>query len=621
MTITDWPRTAAEPDPETASPAAVSGTSTPVSQTTDAVSKTAELVSETENGTGTNSSSEKLTGTQKWAAGAIVTAALVLAGIGLYLSFEHVAVFAHKELRFASLGKGQLFAVGVDVGIMVMIAVDLLMAWLKRPISWIRYPVWLLTAATVVLNAASGAPKDRAWELLDYVAAGAHGVVPVLFIMVVELGRTSIDRIVRPDQAERDSIPWLRWALAPVATARIFRRMRLWGVTSYPEMIRRDQELIAYEQWLKRKYEGDISQATEDELLPMKMAPYGYTVAQALAMPDEQEQAAAEREEEAERRRLDAETRSEVAKSKAEAEKLRAKGEVDLAQAEVDGQTGQARAHARAQVSAAERAAELELQALDKAVVAEARAREAEAERLEAEERKAAAEADLAKAELERKAAEQRRAAAEADKIAAAEAGAIETERIAQARKAAAEADLEAAELEHQAALKRKEAAEADKIAAAEAQAIETQASAEARKAAAKADRAAAETEKTAAETRRATAEADRKKTEEDRLREAALADIARSQKEAAEAEKAAAETRRVAAEIEQRAVEAEDAAKLSPRERAVRKVARLILAKAAGVAGNLPLCDIQGALEVSPGTASEYRQEAAKLLAGGYRP
>ncbi|WP_062010291.1 DUF2637 domain-containing protein [Streptomyces hygroscopicus] len=620
MTITDWPHTAAEPTPETAPPATVSGTPKLVSQTTGAVSETAEFVSETGSGTGTKQSPGRLTGTQKWTAGAIVAAALVLAGIGLYLSFEHVAVFAHEELRFASLGKGQLFAIGVDVGIMVMIAVDLLMAWLKRPISWIRYPVWLLTAATVVLNAASGAPQG-AWKLLDYVAAGAHGVVPVLFIMVVELGRTAIDRVVRPDQAERDSIPWLRWILAPVATARIFRRMRLWGVTSYPEMIRRDQELIAYEQWLKRKHEGDISQASEDELLPMKMAPYGYTVDQALAMPEQQEQAAQKRKEEAERRRLDAETRSEVAKAESEAERLRAKGKVELAQAEVDGQTGQARAQARAQVSAAERAAELEQQALDNAVIAEARAREAEAERKEAQERRAAAATDLEKAELERKAAEQRKAAAEADKVAAAEASAIETERIAQARRAAAAADLEKAELERQAAQKRKEAAEADRVAAAEAQAIETQTIAEARKATAEADRRAAETEKAAAETRRAAAEADREKAEEDRRKAIALADIAQAQKAAAEAEKAAAETRRAAAEIERRAVEAEDVAKLKPRERAVRKVARMILA-VGGDADRLPLADIQRELAVtSPGTASEYRQEAAELLAGGYRP
>ncbi|MGW7260670.1 DUF2637 domain-containing protein [Streptomyces sp. NPDC054834] len=586
MSITDWPRTAAEPDPDSASPAAVSGTSAPVSQTPGSVSDAAESVSETESGTGTKSSPGKLTGTQKWAAAAIVVAALVLAGIGLYLSFEHVAVFAFEQLRFESLGKGQLFAVGVDVGIMVMIAVDLLMAWLKRPISWIRYPVWLLTGATVVLNAASGAPEG-AWKLLDYVAAGAHGVVPILFITVVELGRTAIDRIVRPDQAERDSIPWMRWVLAPVATARIFRRMRLWGVTSYPEMIRRDQELIAYEQWLKRKYEGDISQASEDELLPMKMAPYGYTVAQALAMPDEQEQAAQERKEEAERRRLDTETRSEVAKSKAESERLRAKGVVETVRAEVDGQTGQARAHARAQVSAAERAAELEEAALETAVIAEARAREAEAQRKEAREREAKAEADLRAAELERQAAE-----------------------------------------------KRKEAAEADRVAAAEAQAIETAEIAEARQRAAEADRVAAETERAAAETRRRAAEADRLTAEENERKATADANTQAARKREAETEYAAAEARLAAAEVERRAVEIEDAAKLSPRERAVRKVARMALAAGAVFVGldadgmHRELCrvvsiaDVQREFDVSStDTASKYRQEAVALLVGGYRP
>ncbi|MFB7260634.1 DUF2637 domain-containing protein [Streptomyces nojiriensis] len=586
MTLTDWPRTAADPAPQTASPAPVSGTPQPVSRTPGPVSDAPEFASETESGTGTDTSRAKLTGTQKWTAGAIVVAALALAGIGLYLSFEHVAGFAFKKLRFGSLGKGQLFTVGVDVGIMVMIAVDLLMAWLNRPISWIRYPVWLLTAATVVLNAASGAPEG-AWKLLDYVAAGAHGIVPILFIAVVEIGRTSIDRLVRPDQAERDSIPWLRWILAPVATARIFRRMRLWGVTSYPEMIRRDQQLIAYEQWLKRKFNGDISKATEDELLPMRMAPYGYTVAQALAMPDAQEQAAQERAEEAERRRLDAETRSEVARAESEAERLRAKGRVESVRAEVDGQTGQARAHARVRVSAAERAAELEEVALETAVVAEARAREAEAERAAADEREAQAAADLRAAELERQAAQKRREAAEADRVAAAEAQAVETAEIAEARQRAAEAD-----------------------------------------------RVAAETVKAVAETRRRAAESDRLTAQEHERKATADANTQAARKREADAVKAAAEARLAAAEIERRAVEIEDEAKLTSRQRAVRKVARLALAagfRPDGLAYDdihhelcerISIADVQRELDVSStDTASKYRQEAGALLADGYRP
>ena len=587
MTLTDWPRTAVGPDPEPSSPTPVSETPAVVSGTPGIVSETPDLVSQPTNGTETEPSGGPLTGTQRLAIGAIVAAALVLAGIGLYLSFAHVADFAHQELRFGSLDKGRLFAVGVDVGIMVMIAVDLLMAWLKRPITWVRYPVWLLTSATVVLNAASAAPKDRQWELLDYVAAFAHGVVPVLFIMIVEVGRDAIDRIVRPDQKGRDSIPLIRWVLAPVATPRIYRRMRLWGVASYPEMVRREQDLRAYEQWLKRKYNGDLSKATDDERLPMKMAPYGYTVREALAMPEQQEAEAEERAEETERRRLDAATRQELAQKRAEAERLEADGELESVRARVESETGQARAYAKARVSAAEKAAERDEAALETAVQAEARTRRAEAERQEAE-----------------------------------------------ARKANADADLRTAELERQAAQKRKEAAEADRVAAAEAQAIETQAIAEARKAAAEADKAAAEAERVAAEARRAAAETDRQTTEENQRREAALADIGRARQAAAEADWVAAETRRAAAETERRAVEIEDEAKLSGRQRAVRKVARMALAAGLAPDGLAPedlhreLCErisiaaVQQQFEVSStDTASKYRTEAVALLAGGYRP
>ncbi|MFH8692645.1 DUF2637 domain-containing protein [Streptomyces anulatus] len=591
MTITEWPRTAAGPDPVSPAPTVVSETPAAVSVVPAAVLETPDFVSEAPkrnpDETGSAPPRQPLTGIQKLAVGGIVTFALILAGIGLYLSFAHVASFAHKELRFGSLDKGKLFAVGVDVGIMVMIAVDLLMAWLKRPITWVRYPVWLLTSATVVLNAASAVPKDRAWTLVDYVAAFAHGVVPVLFIMIVEVGRDAIDRIVRPDREGRDAIPLIRWVLAPFATPRIYRRMRLWGVASYPEMVRREQDLLAYEQWLKRKYDGDLSAASDDERLPMKMAPYGYTVSEALAMPDQQEAAAEKREEEAEQRRLEATTRQELAEKRAEAERLEADGQLESVRARVEGEKGMARAHSKAQISAAEQAAARDEAALQTAVQAEARTRVAEAEREEAE-----------------------------------------------ARETTADADLRAAELEREAAEKRKEAAEFDRVASAETQAVETQAIAEARKATAEIEAAAAEIEAAAAETRRATAETAAKEAEEIERKERAVAGTEAARQAAAEAEKAASETRLAAAEIERRAIEIEDEAKLSPRERSVRKVARLALT--AGVFHDalalvdvqyelnelVSIADVQRECDVSStDTASKYRQEAAILIASGYRP
>ena len=576
MSITELPRAAAPTPLDPSPPTRVSAPTVPVSRPPQPASAAPGFVSDAPESASAAPAGGTLTTLQKLAATGIVVAALALAGIGLYLSFEHVARFAFERLRFSTLDQGRLFAVGVDTGIMVMIAVDLLMAWLKRPISWIRYPVWLLTGATVVLNAASAAPQGRDWQLLDYVAAGAHGVVPILFIMVVEVGRDSIDRIVRPDQVERDSIPLIRWVLAPVATPRIYRRMRLYDVQSYPEMVRRDQELIAYELWLKRKHKGDLSQAGEDELLPMTMAPHGYTVARALAMPDEQDRAAEARQEEAERRRLEADTRRKLALAEAEAEALRADGRVETVRAQVAGATGEAHAQAQAQVTAAERAAALEEAALETAVTAEAKARTAAAERLEADEREAAAAADRRTAALEKAAAEDRKAANEADLASAVEAQAIDTQTAAIARKAAAETD-----------------------------------------------KVAAETEEVAAETRRRTAETNRRTTEEQARQEAALAAIEQSKLAVLEAQRAAAETRLAAAEIERAAVEAEDIAKLRPRERAVRKVARMILAVSPdGDADLLPLADIQQEVEVtSYSTASEYRQAAADLLAQGYRP
>ncbi|MDX2802702.1 hypothetical protein PV365_45120, partial [Streptomyces scabiei] len=97
-------------------------------------------------------------------------------------------------------------------------------------------------------------------------------------------------------------------------------------------------------------------------------------------------------------------------------------------------------------------------------------------------------------------------------------------------------------------------------------------------------------------------------------------ADAAEALARAAEAEKAAAETRAAAAEMELRAVEAEDAARLTSRERTVRKVARIALTQHHGQVDQLPLEAIAEAFTVSLSTASEYRKEAAALIAGGYR-
>jgi hypothetical protein len=466
-----------------------------------------------------------LTRAQTATAAAIVAAALALAGIGLYLSFEHVAVFAHDRLGFTTLGKARLFTVGVDVGILVLIALDLLMAWLRRPIGWVRFPVWLLTGATIVLNAASAAPAAGAWTAVDYVASFAHGIVPVLFIAVVEIGKTAIDRVVRPTAPTSSGVPLSRWLLSPGPTFAMWRRMKLWALSSYAEAVERDRELRVYRVMLEREH-GSVREAPADERLPLTMARYGLTVAEALALPREaQERAQALRDSEeaaraaAEQRKADRETEARIAA-------IRRAGAVQAAQTEVAASTSRTEVLAAAEVAAAERAATAETEAVESAAAARANADRAAAERRAAEDRRRAAEADQA-------AAEARASEAEAERITAEE----------EARTAAAEA-----------------------------------------------------------------------RTEEARHR------AAQAQRDAAEADQATAEARRRAAEAERRAVEVEDELNLSPRDRKVRKVARMILADAGGHADQLPLEAVMSACSVSQTTASEYRTAAADLIAGGYR-
>ncbi|WP_406380792.1 DUF2637 domain-containing protein [Streptomyces sp. NBC_01618] len=470
-----------------------------------------------------------LTRGQRITAGVIVLAALVLSGIGLYLSFEHVAAFAHDRLRFQSLDKARLFTVGVDVGILVLIALDLLLAWLRRPVAWIRYPVWLLTGATVVLNAASAAPETGAWQRMDYVAAFAHGVVPLLFIVVVEVGKTGVDRIVRPASDETAGrVPLHRWFLAPAPTFGLWRRMRLWAVPTYAEAVQRDQDLRVYRVMLERQYgRGWKRKAPADLRLPLTMAPYGLTIDEALALPRQAEEREAALKEAKQEAQVAADARAAERSAQAKIARLRTAGAVQAVEHEVAATTEQAAITARAELVATERAVEAEAAALETATVAEAEARRAAAVKRAAADRETAAETARRAAGIETAAAEERNRAA----------GILALEAAATRR---------------------------------------------------------------AAEDKKATATA---------------------LQVAAEAEERAAGIRARVAEIERRAVEAEDEARLSPRERAVRKVARLALARTGGDVEALPLEDIADALGVSTSTASERRREAYDLLASGYDP
>ncbi len=446
---------------------------------------------------------------------------VILAGIGFTGSYDTLKTLAFDH-GFGDFSYA--FPIGVDAGIVVLYALDLYLIRRHTPWPMLRTLAHLLTAATIVFNAAAAPGPVSA----DPIGTAMHAVIPLMFIAAVEAARRLVVR-ASDIEAGRDSqtIPAARWALAPAATAALWRRMKLWNTASYQETVQIEQERIVYAAMLQRKYgRGWRRRAKADELLPLTMARYGLTVDEALSLPRQALEAEQLRAEENDRLKLEAQQRAERRQAEARIHAIRTQGDIRAAEHETEAAVDAARASAEATRTEAE-------------VAAEAHAR-----------------------------------------IAQETARAIESADAAEARRRAAEAE---------------------------------EAAAEARARAAETEQRAAEVERDAAEVRARTVEINRRFA-------AAEAEQARAEADAAEAQQRAAEARRAAAEMELRAVEAEDQLKLSPRERAVRKVARLILARHAGQADQLPLEAITEAFAVSLSTASEYRKEAAALIASGYR-
>ncbi|MGW3378406.1 DUF2637 domain-containing protein, partial [Streptomyces hydrogenans] len=343
---------------------------------------------------------------------------------------------------------------GIDGAIIGFLALDLYKTARRTPWPLLRFAAHAMTAATVVLNAMEGAVVKTAADLAGHGMPTParmlwHGLMPVLFVVGVEAVRRQIVHACHlEDGTGTDRIPLHRWILSPVRTPRLYRRMRLAAVRSYTDMVEREQALEGYRVWLTQELGGDLSKATDEQLLPMTMAPRGYTVEQALALPaqwkaeadqraeEEAERQAESERQEAERKALaeaqeaerkadrairEAETaaRVKVAEAKAAAAGATAQAEAEEAAADGQGRAEAARVRAEQVRTQAERQAAIVAEAEESAELSAARARKAEADRIAAEEEARAAAARL---EAEDQAAKAERLAAERQRLEAARA-------------------------------------------------------------------------------------------------------------------------------------------------------------------------------------------------------
>ncbi|WP_067450452.1 DUF2637 domain-containing protein [Actinomadura macra] len=153
-----------------------------------------------------------------------------LAGLGGYGSFASVRDVA--EPWFGD--QAWIVPAGVDLGILALVSVALLLEWLAMPMPALRWMAMAFTGATVWLNV-SAAHGDPAGVVM-------HAAMPVLFVTFVEAVRHAIRRRAGIAAGTvREGIPVARWLLAPFSTFRLWRRMVLWQITSYPRALVAEQ--------------------------------------------------------------------------------------------------------------------------------------------------------------------------------------------------------------------------------------------------------------------------------------------------------------------------------------------------------------------------------------------
>ncbi|MDJ0343549.1 DUF2637 domain-containing protein [Streptomyces sp. H10-C2] len=217
----------------------------------------------------------RMTRTHRILIGVVVAGAVVIAAIGFAGSYAAV-----RELARAK-GFGwfaNVFPIGVDAGIVVLLSLDLLLTWLRIPFPLLRQTAWLLTAATIAFNGAA------AWP--DPVGVGMHGIIPVLFVVCVEAARHAVGRVADlTADKHMESVRLTRWLLAPFPTFRLWRRMKLWELRSYDQVIRLEQDRLVYQARLQARYGRTWRRkAPIEALMPLRLARYGIPLAETATL-------------------------------------------------------------------------------------------------------------------------------------------------------------------------------------------------------------------------------------------------------------------------------------------------------------------------------------------------
>ncbi|WP_327329412.1 MULTISPECIES: DUF2637 domain-containing protein [unclassified Streptomyces] len=217
----------------------------------------------------------QLTRTHRVLIGVVVAGAVLIAAIGFAGSYAAVRELA-EEKGFGEFSV--VFPIGIDAGICVLLALDLLLTWMRIPFPLLRQTAWLLTAATIAFNGAA------AWP--DPLGTGMHAVIPILFVVAVEAARHAVGRIadITADK-HMEGVRLTRWLLSPVPTFKLWRRMKLWELRSYEQVIKLEQDRLIYQARLQARFGRNWRRkAPVESMMPLRLAKYGVPLAETAPM-------------------------------------------------------------------------------------------------------------------------------------------------------------------------------------------------------------------------------------------------------------------------------------------------------------------------------------------------
>ena len=170
----------------------------------------------------------------------LLSALAVLGGLGSFTTVRDLAQPWFGHLAW-------IIPIGVDLGILALLAWDLLAEYLALSWPMLRWTAWAFIAATVYLNIAAAHG--------NLTAAVMHAAMPALFITVIEGIRHLIRQLTGLATGTRtEPIPLSRWLLAPRTTFLLGRRMILWHVTSYHDGLALEHEHLTAVSRLQETY-------------------------------------------------------------------------------------------------------------------------------------------------------------------------------------------------------------------------------------------------------------------------------------------------------------------------------------------------------------------------------